>query len=208
MKTILCYGDSNTWGFNASTKSRFPHDVRWTGILRNELGQGYWIIEEGLNGRTTVWDDSIEGEWKNGLRYLMPCLESHAPLDLVVIMLGTNDLKLRYSVPASDIARGLKRLASLVLTSSFGVEDRPPKLLLIAPPLPGKLTEFADMFTGSQEKATRLGFYYQQVAELFGSHFLDASQVIQSSGEDGIHLSAEDHKKLGQAIAKVVKQIV
>ena len=208
MKTILCYGDSNTWGYDANTKSRFPHDVRWPGILRNELGQGYWVIEEGLNGRTTVWDDPVEGEWKNGLRYLMPCLESHAPLDLVVIMLGTNDLKMRYSVPASDIANGLGRLASLVLTSPFGLENHPPKLLLVAPPLPGKLTDYADMFTGSQEKSSRLGFYYQQVAELFGCHFLDASQVIQSSDEDGIHFSPEEHRKLGLAVAKIVRELV
>jgi lysophospholipase L1-like esterase len=114
MKTIVCYGDSNTWGQDGLTKTRYPMDVRWTGVLRNELGADYWVIEEGLCGRTTVWDDPIEGEWKNGLRYLMPCLESQAPIDLVVLMLGTNDLKNRYAVSAFDIANGLgKELADL-----------------------------------------------------------------------------------------------
>lgn len=100
MKNILCYGDSNTWGYDAETKNRFPPDVRWTGILKRTLGEGYHVIEEGLNGRTTVWDDPIEG-YKNGREYLIPCLESHRPLDLVIIMLGTNNLKKRFSLTFS-----------------------------------------------------------------------------------------------------------
>jgi lysophospholipase L1-like esterase len=92
MKAILCYGDSNTWGYDPVTKGRFPRDMRWTGVLRQSLGDDYLVIEEGLNGRTTVWDDPIEG-YKNGAAYLVPCLTTHRPLDLVIIMLGTNDLK-------------------------------------------------------------------------------------------------------------------
>ena len=91
MKTILCFGDSNTWGYNPENGQRFGPEERWTGILRNSLGEDYRVIEEGLNGRTTLWDDPIAG-FKNGLDYLMPCLESHMPFDLITIMLGTNDL--------------------------------------------------------------------------------------------------------------------
>jgi lysophospholipase L1-like esterase len=207
MKNILCYGDSNTWGYNALSKDRFPPDIRWTGILRKELGGEYWIIEEGLNGRTTVWDDPIEGEWKNGLRFLTPCLESHAPLDLVIVMLGTNDLKMRYSVPASDIAHGLERIVYVVKSSTCGPQNRSPELLLLAPPPVGKLTEFAEMFTGSQEKSCRLGSLFSQIAELHGCHFLDTSQIIQSCVEDGIHFSSESHNKLGQAVSERVRQI-
>ncbi len=91
MKTIVCFGDSNTWGFAPISKARYDRDTRWPGVLRNALGGGYLVIEEGQNGRTTVWDDPIEAN-KNGATYLLPCLESHKPLDLLIIKLGTNDL--------------------------------------------------------------------------------------------------------------------
>ena len=207
MKNILCYGDSNTWGYDAITKERFPADVRWPGVLRQQLGEGYWVIEEGLNGRTTVWDDPVEGEWKNGLKYLTPCLESHAPLDLVVLMLGTNDLKLRYSVPPSDIASGVERLVNAVRLSPFGPQNHPPQLLLLAPPPVGRLSEFAEMFTGSVEKSQKLAFYYRQVADQYNCHFLDTSLVIASWDLDGIHLSPEDHHKLGIAVAEHIRKL-
>ena len=105
VKKILCYGDSNTWGYNPHTELRYPRAVRWTGVLQRGLGPAYHVIEEGLNGRTTVWDDPIEG-YKSGKEYLVPCLETHKPMDLVVIMLGTNDLKHRFSLTAFDIATG------------------------------------------------------------------------------------------------------
>ena len=92
MKTILCYGDSNTYGYNPSNGFRYPENVRWTGRLQSALGEGYKIIEEGCNGRTTIFDDPLEG-WKNGLGYLRPCLNSHKPVDIVIMMLGSNDLK-------------------------------------------------------------------------------------------------------------------
>jgi lysophospholipase L1-like esterase len=101
MKTILCYGDSNTWGAvplqSLELIERFGRSERWTGVLQRELGQAYEVIAEGCNGRTTVWEDPIEG-YKNGKEYLIPCLDSHQPLDLVIIMLGTNDLKARFSI--------------------------------------------------------------------------------------------------------------
>jgi lysophospholipase L1-like esterase len=107
MKVILCYGDSNTWGYDPHTQERFSSRVRWTGVLARQLGEEYHMIEEGLSGRTTVWDDPVEGLHKNGKNYLLPCLESHQPIDLVILMLGTNDLKMRFSVPAADIGRGI-----------------------------------------------------------------------------------------------------
>ena len=97
---ILCFGDSNTWGYVPLTVDRYPESVRWTGVMAQALGAGFRIIEEGQNGRTTVWDDPLEGDNKNGLRYLPACLESHHPLDLVIIMLGTNDLKARWNLCA------------------------------------------------------------------------------------------------------------
>ena len=206
MKTILCYGDSNTWGYDARSATRLPPDVRWPGVLRNALGPDYWVIEEGLNGRTTVWDDPIGGEWKNGLRLLQPLLESHAPLDLVVMLLGTNDLKQRFSVPASDIAKGLERLIKVIQTSDSGPAGRAPQLLVIAPPPVTTMNEYAEMFAGSLEKSLKLGFFYRQTAEMYNTPFLDAGRIIQSWDVDGIHLSPEMHQILGLRVAEIIQQ--
>ena len=113
MRTILRYGDSNIRGIDPETGERFPEDVRWPGVLRTRLGDDYTVIEDGLSGRTTVWDDPIEGVHKNGRTYLRPCLESHSPVDLIALMLGTNDLKKRFGSSASDIAQGAAELAEM-----------------------------------------------------------------------------------------------
>jgi lysophospholipase L1-like esterase len=206
-KTILCYGDSNTWGYDPATQERFPRDRRWTGVFRRELGAGYLVIEEGLNGRTTVWDDPIEG-YKNGREYLIPCLETHKPIDLVIIMLGTNDLKVRFSVPACDVAAGAGVLVDIVAKSETGQGDGAPPVLLIAPPPFAKLTEFSEMFEGGAAKSKLLSQHFRLIAEERGCALLDASEVIVSSDLDGIHFELEEHRKLGEAIAARVKQIV
>ncbi len=207
MKTVLCYGDSTTWGYDPETEMRFPPDARWTGVLARELGSDYRVIEEGLNGRTTVWDDPIEG-YKNGKEYLVPCLETHKPLDLVVLMLGTNDLKHRFSLTAFDIASGVSVLVEIIQASAAGPDDTPPDLLLIAPPPIGKLSDFDEMFEDAEPKSQKLGKYYAQVAETYSCHFLDASQVIVSSDLDGIHFEAGEHRKLGVAVAECLKKIL
>jgi lysophospholipase L1-like esterase len=208
MKTILCYGDSNTWGYDPATKGRFSRDVRWTGVLRNALGADYLVIEEGLNGRTTVWDDPIELH-KNGAAYLAPCLESHLPLDLVIIMLGTNDLKVRFSVSAFDIANGAGVLVDIVnrcvTQPMYGAT---PKVLLMAPPPVTMLTDFAEMLEGAQEKSRRFAAHFKRVAEEKGCAFLDTSMVIVSSDLDGIHFEQCEHEKLGRAVAKKVIEII
>jgi lysophospholipase L1-like esterase len=204
MKIVLCYGDSNTWGYNPITGKRFSRDERWTGVLRQKLGAEYHVIEEGLNGRTTVWDDPIEG-YKNGKEYLIPCLQSHRPIDLVVIMLGTNDLKKRFSVSAYDIANAAGVLVDVVQRSDAGPEGHPPKVLLMAPPPVGKLTEFAEMFEDAEVKSRKFSEYYRRVAEEYGCMLLDTSEVIVSSDLDGIHFEAGEHQKLGEAVAALVK---
>ncbi len=208
MKTILCYGDSNTWGSNpVDGAPRYGLDERWPGVLRNTLGEGYWVIEEGLGGRTTVWDDPIEGD-KNGKTYLPPCLNSHKPLDLVIIMLGTNDLKMRFSVPAFDIANGVGALVDIVHKSETGIDDGAPKVLVIAPPPITKLTGFAEMFKGAGPKAEQFGVEYARMASEKGIAFLDAGQVIVSSDIDGIHFEVDEHRKLGEAVAAKVRELV
>ena len=204
MKVILCYGDSNTWGWNPATKDRFSRNERWPGVLRKELGEGHHVIEEGLNGRTTVWDDPIEG-YKNGKKYLIPCLETHRPIDWVAIMLGTNDLKMRFSLSALDIARGAGVLVDIVQKSSAGPTGGAPEVLLMAPPSVGKLTEFAEMFEGAEPKSRGFSEHYRRVAEEYGCHFLDTSEVVVSSDLDGIHFESSEHQKLGRAVADHVR---
>lgn len=207
MKTILCYGDSNTWGWNPATMARYGRDARWPGVLRNELGADYLVIEEGLNGRTTVWDDPIEG-FKNGAVYLPPCLESHKPLDLVIIMLGSNDLKMRFSLSAYDIAAGVGALVDIVQKSGAGPGGVAPQILVIVPPPLGELSDFADMFTGGVEKSRQLAVHYQNMAKLFNCALLGAGAIVTSSDIDGVHLEASEHRKLGKAVAAQVRALL
>ena len=207
MKTILCYGDSNTWGYCPATQARYGRNERWAGVLRNTLGEDYLVIEEGLNGRTTVWDDPIEG-YKNGKEYLIPCLETHKPLDLVVIMLGTNDLKKRFSLSAFDIANGAGVLVKIVQKSECGIDDNPPKVLLMVPPPIVKLSNFAAMFEGGNPKSELFSQEYARVAQENGCALLDTAEIIVSSEVDGIHFDLDEHRKLGEAVAAKVKELV
>jgi lysophospholipase L1-like esterase len=204
MKTILCYGDSNTWGWDPATQTRLPRDERWPGVLRRELGEGYLVIEEGLPGRTTVWDDPIEG-YKNGKEYLIPCLETHRPIDVVILMLGTNDLKVRFSLSAYDVANGAGVLVDIVQRSDAGIGGKPPQVLLLAPPPLGQLSEFAEMFGGAVARSRGFSDHYERVAEEYGCAFFDTSEVIVSSDVDGVHLERSEHRKMGQALAALVK---
>jgi lysophospholipase L1-like esterase len=207
MFEVLCYGDSNTWGTNPAIIGRFSRDARWPGVLQKALGDNYHIIEEGLGGRTTVWDDPIEG-YKNGKEYLIPCLATHAPLDLVIILLGTNDLKKRFSVSAQDIASGVGVLVDTITKSGSGKNLKAPKVLLLVPPPLGKLTELNEMFEGGPEKSRRFPEHFKNIAKIYGCELFDTSTVIKSSDIDGIHFEKESHKKLGQAVATIVKTIL
>ncbi len=207
MKEILCYGDSNTWGYNPRTERRYTRDVRWTGVLQEELGPKYHVIEEGLNGRTTVWEDPIEGH-KSGKAYLVPCLETHKPLDLVIIMLGTNDLKYRFSLTAYDIAAGAGTLVDMVEKSQTGREDGVPEVLLIVPPRLGRLTIFGDMFREGRQKSERLLTHYRTVAKERACHLLDADEMVECSELDGVHFEPEGHHALGLAVSGKVKEIL
>jgi lysophospholipase L1-like esterase len=208
MKTILCYGDSNTWGYNPGTGERYKKEERWPGVLRNTLGEGFGVIEEGLNGRTTVWDDPIEG-WKNGKTYLLPCLHTHKPLDLVIIFLGTNDLKTYFSLPAYAIAEGASALVKIVQKSETGHLGGPPQVLLLAPPPLGHLdSEQEEKYKDGRDKSRMFSSLYREAAETLGCHFFDTSKVIFSSKVDGVHLDKPEHENLGTALAGVVRMIL
>jgi lysophospholipase L1-like esterase len=207
MKTILCYGDSLTWGYDPATGKRIAVDKRWPGVLRNDL-ENYFVIEEGLNGRTTLWDDPLHGGYKNGMKYLIPCLASHKPVDLVILFLGTNDLKTRFSLSAAEITSGIRVLVDLILNSEAGPHENAPELLLVAPPPITELSNFAEEFESGKAKSCLLGKYYRQVAEEYNIHFLDTSEVVITSDLDGIHLDVDEHVKLGHVMADIVRKIM
>lgn len=181
--------------------------VRWPGVLRAALGDGYEVIEEGLNGRTTVWDSPLSPH-RNGSSYLTPCLLSHEPVDLVVIMLGTNDLKAIYGVGAAEIASGAGVLVDQALASLAGPGGSPPRVLLVAPAPLGPATErsqvwgFGDAMAPSRQLATM----YRIVAERKSVAYLDAGSVVQVSPLDGVHLDAAAHASLGAAMADAVRR--
>ena len=211
MTTILCFGDSNTHGsvpmHHRDDIRRFGPDERWPGVLRKELGAGFTVIEEGLPGRTTLRDDPIEGVYKNGLPYLRACLESHRPIDLMTLMLGTNDLKSRFAVHPLDIAESVGVLLDTIAKSDAGPNNTAPRVLLIAPPPLAKLTFLGDMFHGGTEKSQRLGATYRPQAEKYRAAFLDASAIIRPSDIDGVHFEASEHMKLGKAVAEAIRAL-
>jgi lysophospholipase L1-like esterase len=207
MTAILCYGDSNTWGYIPGTAQRYPRHKRWPGLLQADLGPAAHVIEEGLNARTTVFDDPTK-VGKSGLAYLRPCLDSHAPLDLVVLMLGTNDLKHRFGMSPADIGANVATLLGVIATSGAGLGGSAPPVLLIAPVQVGTLSNLADLFAGAVEKSKQLGRIYREVARQGGSHFLDAAEVAEVSPVDGVHLDEQGHAKLGRAVAGAVRAIL
>jgi lysophospholipase L1-like esterase len=208
-RTIVCFGDSNTYGTPPMTdledSRRFDAAKRWPGVMGRTLGEEWRVIEEGLPGRTTVHDDPIEGAWKNGIKILPSVIESHRPFDVLVIMLGTNDLKTRFSLPAIDIANsaGLLVEAARQIPTLKGFE--PHKIVLVAPPPIVKTGPLTDMFAGGYEKSARFGELYGAVAKRLGVGFVDAGKVVRSSAVEGIHWDEDQHPVFGRHRAEVVR---
>lgn len=208
VRTVLLFGDSNTHGTmpmpDLGFSGRFGREERWAGRLAKLLS-GWEVIAEGHPGRTTVHDDPVEGAHRNGLTVLPALLESHKPLDLVVIMLGTNDLKERFSVNAGDIAHSLERLARVVKASDCGPEGRGPDVLLVAPPPIIEVGCLRGMFAGGAAKSVALAAEVQAAAKRAGVGFLDAGKVVAVSPIDGIHYDAAANPALAGAIAAAIR---
>ncbi|MEZ5392089.1 MAG: SGNH/GDSL hydrolase family protein [Bryobacterales bacterium] len=207
LQTVLCYGDSNTWGRDPHSMARLPLESRWPEAMARELGADVRVICEALNGRTTVWEDPIE-EHRNGKTYLSPCLLSHHPLDLVVLMLGTNDCKKRFSVSAFDIGRSVGLLLDMIQKSGCGPDGGAPQVLLVSPPPFGRMGDFAEMFEGAEEKCAGLPRYYREHAEQRGCRFFESGTVVRASDGDGVHLDSADQVKLGKALAPLVREML
>lgn len=213
-RRILAFGDSNTWGWNPAHDLKGPpyrwdDHVRWTGVLERELGEEFEVINEGLNGRTTVWDDPIE-EYRCGKDQIIPAMDTAAPFELIIIMVGTNDLKIRFGVPPRDIAQGAKILVEKALARTDDFVDQKPRVLLICPPRLGPVsrTVMGPCFGGSEEKSAQMHPFFLEVAQSHGVAYLNADEIIASSQLDGLHLDADQHEKLGLAIAEKVKEIL
>jgi lysophospholipase L1-like esterase len=206
MRTLLCYGDSNTWGFDPVTQQRLPRELRWPGRLQVALGADWHVVEEGLKGRTTTLESPL-APGKNGLSYLVPCLDSHAPLDAVVIYLGTNDLANRYGMTATDIARAAGRLASLVAHSEAGVDGAAPRPILACPPPLGE-TLWAEDWSDAPAKSALLAERFATVANELGVDLIDLGQATRYSALDGIHLDADGHAAVAQLIALTLRRLI
>jgi len=166
----------------------------------------YRIIEEGLNSRTTVFEDPFEAG-KKGLDYLLPCIESHHP-ELVIIMLGTNDVKSRFHVTASDISKGAARLVEVVQNFNHGFMDKPPAVLLISPPHVLELDNDKEGWDGAQAKSEQFAYYYALRAQELGCYFLDAAELIQPCAKEGIHWHADQHQKLATKLSQLIPTLL
>ncbi|MBQ9607385.1 MAG: SGNH/GDSL hydrolase family protein [Lachnospiraceae bacterium] len=209
--TVLCYGDSNTFGYIPNSAMRYSRDVRWTGRLQMLLGKEYSIIEEGCSGRTTIYDDPMEG-WKNGLDYLKPCLNSHKPVDIVILMLGTNDLKDTFHTDAADAAAGVEKLIQVINSFTMEKQGFVPRIILVSPPEIGEGIRTSDFYGAflddSVEKSKHFPEYYKPVAERNNCLFFNAAEYVKPSKEDSLHLTPEGHAVLAEKLAEIVRNIV
>lgn len=208
-RTVLCFGDSNTHGTipmeTLNDIGRFPREVRWTGLLGRHLPDWH-VIEEGQPGRTTLHDDPVEGAHRNGLTVLPAILESHRPIDAVILMLGTNNLKGRFSLSVTDIALSLEKLVTVIRASLTGPGLTAPGVLLVAPPPIREVAPLGEIFWGGEAKSQAMGARIAQSARRVGVPFLDAGTLVKVSDVDGIHYDAPEHAVLAQAFAEAIRQ--
>ena len=219
-KRILCFGDSNTWGYIPGSGGRYPADIRWPGVLQSILGEDYCIIEDGLNGRTSVFTDPLY-RYRNGLDALGPALLANDPLDMVILALGTNDLQFTDARGAARGGRALiyavESIAEQIAAGRFWPVDgqqktpRKPEILLLSPIVVHEKVKEMDpwstLMNGADESKT-FAHWYRQVAENHHVHFLNSAAYATPSEIDGIHMMPESHRALAEAVAAVVKELI
>lgn len=204
MKGILCFGDSNTYGYIPDGSGRYERNVRYTCVLEKLLGSEYYVIEEGLCGRTTVYEDPTR-YCRKAVDYIEPCLQSHLPLHCIVLMLGTNDCKSIFNADAREIREGMEAVIKIIRSNT----DTP--IMLVSPILLGNeiwKPEFDPDFDAmSLEVSKALADEYKNLAAETGCLFLNAAEFAEASPVDQEHLLAEGHLSLAQAIAEIIKKI-
>jgi lysophospholipase L1-like esterase len=186
---------------------RYPRDIRYPGRLQMLLGDDYAVVEEGCNGRTTIHDDPVDG-WKNGLDYLRPCLHSHKPVDIVILMLGSNDLKATFHLTAGEIADGAGELVDVIRSFTKEKQGFIPKIILVSPPEIGtgiKSSPFYGAFyEEAVEESRKFPQYYRATAEKYGCIFFNAAEYIYPSETDSLHLTPEGHRVLAEKLSEVI----
>lgn len=211
-KTVLCYGDSNTWGQTPDkTGRRYPADIRWTGVLQANLGDTYAVIEEGLSSRTTNVDYAKK-PGRNGRTYLEPCLDSHAPIDTVILMLGTNDFKIAFNRSVEEIAEATRGLIELTQTKTAKYAGVAANVVLVSPIL---IDDNAEMHKewyssyyneASVEKSKVLAGRLEMLALTMDCVFVDAA-LVAKAGKDGLHLDEASHRALGDLLAPQIRNL-
>ncbi|MGN0537784.1 MAG: SGNH/GDSL hydrolase family protein [Acutalibacteraceae bacterium] len=206
MKNILCFGDSNTFGHKPDRTGRYAYNERWTGILAQRLGTEYRVIEEGLNGRTTVFRDD-EKPFATGIDYIFPCLMSHRPLDLVIVMLGTNDCKTKFHAEPKDIADGLEQILDCIQQPFY---EQIPKVLILVPASIAESEDrsefYGEFFNHYLKVSQGLAECYKAVAEKRDCYFLDINTVAKTSEIDGVHFDLSAHRQIAVAVEKKIRE--
>jgi lysophospholipase L1-like esterase len=211
MQQVLVYSDSLSWGIVPLTRNRLPFDARWPGVMENRLngpGAAVRVIEDCLNGRRTVWEDPYK-PGRNGLQGLAQRIEIHSPLALVILALGTNDFQSMHPHNAWHSAQGIAALVAAIRGAPIepGMPV-PPVLVLAPPPIRDPSGPIAPKFAGGEAKCAGLAEAYRKVSAELGCRFFDAATVTSSSQVDGVHLDADQHLRLGEAMAGVVRPLL
>ncbi len=207
MKTVLCYGDSLTWGFDPNGTGRHAFEDRWPSVLGAALGPEVTVIAEGLNGRTTGYDDHLADCDRNGVKTLPTVLHTHMPLDLVIIMLGSNDMKPVIAGTAHAARAGMQRLVGVIRHHEYSFDYDAPDVLIVSPP---PLRETADPvfsagFRGGVEESAMLASLYRDLADDLGCGFFDAGSVAETTPIDGVHLTPENTRAIGRGVEPIVR---
>lgn len=202
---ILCFGDSLTWGLDPGAGRRHGEDTRWPCVMQQALGPGVRALEEGQGGRSTVFDDPDSEVDKNGARALPVLLSTHQPLDLVILMLGANDLKPGICGDPQAAADGMERLVHLIRSHPWHASCAAPRILIVSPPHFRMTATSAPPRMGRRiEDSHRLAPLYAAIAAREACGFFDAAGVAQASDVDGVHLEAADTRAIGLGLAGLI----
>ena len=207
INSVVCFGDSNTWGDDPHDYTRYPKHNRWTGILQDLLGNGYEVISEGMNGRTTK--ESVDEDYEDGLTILPAVLSTNKPVDILIFMIGTNDCKISQKESVADIAEGMEELIITARTVTNNLQGYIPKIIIVSPPaiqdaVKESWLNYAYDETSIQ-KSLLLAEYYQKIAETYDCYFVNGTDTLEVSDLDGIHMTENGHKQLAQMLAKIIK---
>jgi|TARA_B100000965_G_C19493440_1_gene714094 lysophospholipase L1-like esterase len=211
MKNILCFGDSNTWGYDPATQTRFSKDIRWTGVLQQLLGSKYNVIEEGLNGRTT----NVNEKQDHGLGYFRPfrsamdllsvLIETNSPLDLIIVMLGTNDLKTNFNQSSEMIAKNMRLVCESIIDNDY---FQSKSIILVSPThINEESPNLLDSFIGTTQASQSFSNSYRKISDDLDLYFLDASESVKTNKIDGLHWDAMQHSDFANSLFNKIKKV-